>query len=56
MTPWPHGSAGELSVVLAMKFGCTPWQWRKHALNEDWATAVRILEQEAQRVQQMNRK
>lgn len=40
--------------MLAMKIGGTPWQWREQAAPEDWATGVKILQAEAERIREMN--
>lgn len=50
MSAWPAGSLGELSVLLALHAGGTPWEWRSRALDQDWGTALRLLEEQAERM------
>ena len=36
-------------MILAARFGGTPWEWREHASPLDWGTAISLLEHEAER-------
>lgn len=42
-------------MILAARFGGTPWQWRGDPGPSplDWGTAVRILEREAEDIERM---
>lgn len=42
-----------LSVILAHRFGGAPWEWRNEASELDWGTAIRLLEQEMERMEEM---
>ena len=43
---------GKLSVILAHHFGGTPWAWRNEASELDWGTAIGLLEQEMERMEE----
>lgn len=45
-----------MSVLLAMRFGGTPWQWRECAEDEDWGTALKILAEQARQIEDMRRR
>ncbi len=49
---WPDDSLGKLSVILAHHFGGTPWAWRNEASELDWGTAIGLLEQEMERMEE----
>ncbi len=49
---WPDDSLGKLSVILAYRFGGTPWAWRNEASELDWGTAIGLLEQEMERMEE----
>nr|DAZ75123.1 MAG TPA: hypothetical protein [Caudoviricetes sp.] len=49
---WPDDSLGKLSVILAHHFGGTPWTWRNEASELDWGTAIGLLEQEMERMEE----
>ncbi|THG24936.1 hypothetical protein E5991_06970 [Bifidobacterium pseudolongum] len=55
LTPWPAGSLGETSVLLAIHAGGTPWDWRDKATEQDWATALRLLAEQAERINDTTR-
>lgn len=38
-------------MILAARFGGTPWDWREHASTLDWGTAIALLEDEAERAE-----
>nr|DAP10574.1 MAG TPA: hypothetical protein [Caudoviricetes sp.] len=39
-------------MILAARFGGSPWQWRREASEFDWGTAVRLLEEEMERLEE----
>lgn len=49
---WTDDSLGKLSVILAHHFGGTPWAWRNEASELDWGTAIGLLEQEMERMEE----
>lgn len=49
---WPDDSLGKLSVILAYRFGGTPWAWHNEASELDWGTAIGLLEQEMERMEE----
>lgn len=40
-------------MLIALKFSVPPWQWREHADDRDWGTAIRILQAEADRYEEV---
>ncbi|RGL51094.1 hypothetical protein DXC54_05565 [Bifidobacterium longum] len=52
LTAWPDDSLGRLSCLLSRYFGGTPWEWREKASEFDWATAVEILQDETERMEE----
>ncbi|MCH4856221.1 hypothetical protein [Bifidobacterium pseudolongum] len=46
---------GETSVLLAIHAGGTPWDWRDKATEQDWATALRLLAEQAERINETTR-
>lgn len=38
-------------MILAARFGGTPWEWRERASPLDWGTAVSLLEHEAEQAE-----
>jgi hypothetical protein len=52
LSPWPDDSLGRLSCLLARYFGGTPWEWRRKATEADWATALEILQTEAEQMRE----
>lgn len=43
---------GRLSCLLARYFGGTPWEWREKATGMDWATAIEIIQTEAEKIEE----
>lgn len=39
-----------MSVLLALHAGGTPWEWREKADEMDWATAIAVLREQADRM------
>lgn len=37
-------------MLLAMHAGGTPWEWREHGDEMDWATALTVLHDQAERM------
>ena len=52
------GGFGELSCVLAARFGGTPWAWRRESQPQeaDWGTCVSLLRQEAEETEDIRRR
>ena len=44
------------SLILAARFGGTPWQWRETADERDWGTGLALLEAEARQIDDMQQK
>ena len=42
-------------MLLAIHAGGTPWEWREKATEQDWATALRLLNEQAERFNDMTR-
>lgn len=40
-------------MILAARFGGTPWEWREKATPMDWGTALDILQAEREQVESM---
>lgn len=40
-------------MILAARFGGSPWAWRREASELDWGTAIRLLEEEAERMEEV---
>lgn len=55
---WDSGGFGELSCVLAARFGGTPWAWRRESQPQeaDWGTCVSLLRQEAEETEDIRRR
>jgi hypothetical protein len=55
---WDSGSFGELSCILAARFGGTPWQWRREQVPQeaDWGTCTALLQAEAEETENARRK
>ena len=54
---WADGSLNQASVILAARFGGTPWQWRRETEPDErdiW-TALRLLEQEHEQLEEIRR-
>ena len=43
---------GRLSCLLARYFGGTPWEWREKATGMDGATAIEIIQTEAEKIEE----
>lgn len=44
-----------LSFLLAARFGGTPWAWRHEASELDWGTGTRLLQDEIEHMEEVDR-
>ncbi len=58
LTVWPSDSLCEMSVILAKRFGGTPWAWRGDPMPDerDWGTALSLLAMEQEELDKLERR
>ena len=44
-----------LSFLLAARIGGTPWAWRHEASELDWGTGMRLLQDEIEHMEEVDR-